>query len=179
LKSKTAVYQGDLLSGEDIDAVTDVPIFNFARPRARPFKFKQFKNLPGLQAQLEAHRASGGANSPLPGFGIRTRKRKRPFWQGGRFGQGFSAGLGGSVEPTVRPGRLRTRLVTSPTQAAAGDDTEVVVKNDEVKGNLKPFFEQFYKEIVGEGGARLKGGRRYGIPRRRSTTAAPPPTVGK
>ena len=85
------------------------------------------------------------------------------------------------MEPTVRPYKIRTRLIPSPTEAAAGDDTEVVVKTEEVKRKLRPFFDQLYKEVVqgGEGGAGSADSRRYGLPRRRSTTGAPPITVGK
>ena len=77
----------------------------------------------------------------------------------------------------MRPGqfKLRSRLNTTPTQAAAGDDTEVIVKTEEAKRNLRPFFDQLYREVAEEGG---KDSRRFGLPRRRSTTAAPPVTVG-
>ena len=176
---KPSVYQGDLLSGDEIDdsatVVTSGPIFNLARRFRNRSKFKKFKTLPGLKAQLEASRANG--DSPLPGFGRRIRK-KRPYWAGqGRFKQGFGLGQSGSVEPTVRPGqfKLRSRLNTTPTQAAAGDDTEVIVKTEEAKRNLRPFFDQLYREVAEEGG---KDSRRFGLPRRRSTTAAPPVTVG-
>jgi len=175
---KPSVYQGDLLSGDEIDdsatVVTSGPIFNLARRFRNRSKFKKFKTLPGLKAQLEASRANG--DSPLPGFGRRIRK-KRPYWAGqGRFKQGFGLGQSGSVEPTVRPGqfKLRSRLNTTPTQAAAGDDTEVIVKTEEAKRNLRPFFDQLYREVAEEGG---KDSRRFGLPRRRSTTAAPPVTV--
>ena len=195
VKPKPAVYQGDLLSAEDVDesiaVVTEGSIFNFAKPFRNRFKLKKFKSLPGLKAQLEAKRAeSGESGSPLPGFGKRIRSRKRPVFWNGRFGQGkvFGQGAGlvdGSVEPTARPFgpfKVRTvqRLVTSPTEAAAGDDAEVVVEKEEVKRKLRPFFDKLYEGLTqGEGGAGLKEGRRYGLPRRRSTTAAPPITVGK
>merc|ERR1711936_70861 len=178
VNSKPSVYQGDLLSGDEVDdsatVVTSGPIFNLARRFRNRSKFKKFKTLPGLKAQLEASRANG--DSPLPGFGRRIRK-KRPYWAGqGRFKQGFGLGQSGSVEPTVRPGqfKLRSRLNTTPTQAAAGDDTEVIVKTEEAKRNLRPFFDQLYREVAEEGG---KDSRRFGLPRRGSTTAAPPVTV--
>jgi len=183
VKTLPAVYQGDLLSGDDVDEdeqVTDGPIFNFKRGFRQRFKFKKpFKNLPGLKAQLEANAAANGGSSALPGFGKRLKsRRRRPFWPKGRFGQGFNQGAGGSVEPTVRPGsyRPRNRLSTSPTQAAAGDDTEVVLKTEEARQNLRPIFEGLYEELAEEGGAG-QDSRRYRLPRRRSTTAAPPSTV--
>ena len=179
---KPEVYQEDLLTGEDvdesIDAVTDGPIFNFAKPFRPRFKQKfKFKNLSDLKAQLVEGQKSG-SSFPPPGFGKRIRSRKRPAFLNGRFRQGL--GLGGSVEPTVRPYKIRTRLIPSPTEAAAGDDTEVVVKTEEVKRKLRPFFDQLYKEVVQgvEGGAGSADSRRYGLPRRRSTTGAPPITVG-
>ena len=182
VNSKPSVYQGDLLSGDEVDdsatVVTSGPIFNLARRFRNRSKFKKFKTLPGLKAQLEASRANG--DSALPGFGRRIRK-KRPYWAGqGRFKQGFGLGQSGSVEPTVRPGqfKLRSRLNTTPTQAAAGDDTEVIVKTEEAKRNLRPFFDQLYREVAEEGGVGGKDSRRFGLPRRRSTTAAPPVTVG-
>jgi hypothetical protein len=181
VNSKSSVYQGDLLSGDEVDdsatVVTSGPIFNLARRFRNRSKFKKFKTLPGLKAQLEASRANG--DSALPGFGRRIRK-KRPYWAGqGRFKQGFGLGQSSSVEPTVRPGqfKLRSRLNTTPTQAAAGDDTEVIVKTEEAKRNLRPFFDQLYREVAEEGGVGGKDSRRFGLPRRRSTTAAPPVTV--
>merc|ERR1719458_1281595 len=116
---------------------------------------RSLSNLPGLKAQLEANAAANGGSSALPGFGKRLKsRRRRPFWPKGRFGQGFSQGLGagGSVEPTVRPGpyRTRNRLSTSPTQAAAGDDTEVVLKTEEARQNLRPIFEGLYEELAEE-----------------------------
>merc|ERR1711962_554833 len=165
VKSKPLVYQGDLLSGEEVDdsvshASSDGPFYNFAKPFRNPrFRLKKFKT------------SSDKQKSTGP-FGKRIRTRKKPAFWNGRFNKGLGAGL--SVEPTVRPLgplKVRTRLVSA---SKTSEDSDGLVKKEEYRRKLRPFFDQLYQGLTqGDG----ENNRRFGLPRRRSTTAVPPITV--
>merc|ERR1712123_7851 len=169
VKAKVPSYQEDLLTADDIDEFdsgsTESPVFNFASPfrnRLRPRKYK-------------------GIGNQETDFGKRIRLKKRPgaFWAK-RFGQG-SLGSIGSIEPTVRPGLFKVRQRLSSTSTSTEADStngQEEVKIEDYKRKYRPFFEGIYSKLT-KGGDASDSGRRYGIPRRRSTTAAPPITVGK
>jgi len=168
VKAKVPSYQEDLLTADDIDEFdsgsTESPVFNFASPfrnRLRPRKYK-------------------GIGNQETDFGKRIRLKKRPgaFWAK-RFGQG-SLGSIGSIEPTVRPGLFKVRQRLSPSTSTSTEADSIngqeEVKIEDYKRKYRPFFEGIYSKLTkGKDGS--EGGRRYGIPRRRSTTATPPITV--
>ena len=170
VKAKVPSYQEDLLTADDIDEFdsgsTESPVFNFASPfrnRLRPRKYK-------------------GIGNQETDFGKRIRLKKRPgaFWAK-RFGQG-SLGSIGSIEPTVRPGLFKVRQRLSPSTSTSTEADSIngqeEVKIEDYKRKYRPFFEGIYSKLT-KGKEGSEGGRRYGIPRRRSTTATPPITVGK
>jgi len=168
VKAKVPSYQEDLLTADDIDEFdsgsTESPVFNFASPfrnRLRPRKYK-------------------GIGNQETDFGKRIRLKKRPgaFWAK-RFGQG-SLGSIGSIEPTVRPGLFKVRQRLSPSTSTSTEADSIngqeEVKIEDYKRKYRPFFEGIYSKLT-KGKEGSEGGRRYGIPRRRSTTATPPITV--
>ena len=76
--------------------------------------------------------------------------------------------------------KVRQRLSSSASTPTESDSTseQGEVKIEDYKRKYRPFFENIYGKLT-KGSDGSDSGRRYGIPRRRSTTAAPPITVGK
>jgi len=161
-KSSTSApaYQGDLLTADDIDdtgatSSTEAPAFNnFASPFIPNFR---------------PIRKFGG--SEKDGFGRRLRK-KPGFWVRKYTSDTFN----GSIEPTRRPYKFRQR--GSAFKTSSTTTTESSKKLDEYKQKYKPYFENLYSQLTEKPEVEnVETSRRYGLPRRRSTTATPPITV--
>lgn len=160
-------YQGDLITGETLDEDddaynADTPKFDFPKPfrnRPRFRKYNSFSHVPGDK----------------PGnFGKRIRSRKRPaFWNNARFGLG-----GFGIEPTVRPGLFKIKK-RKPTSTEATSTTNDNVNTEEFKRKLKPYFENLYGALTREEEEEEEetNSKRFGLPRRRSSTPTPPITI--
>ena len=163
-KAKSSVvpsYQGDLLTAEDIDETdssklpsTEAPTYNFAqhfRNRQRPW---------GKNGGRRLRR-----KKPSRGFVVKKHVKD-------------TLGLFGSVEPTRRPFNPRTRLGSYTTSTTTAPDS--AEGQDQVnKKKYRPFFDEIYSRLTTEKAETTADtNRRFGLPRKRSTTAAPPFTAG-
>ena len=157
-------YQDDLLTAEDIDDTgapsTESPAFNFASPFRQHFR------------PIRKYGGSGNEKD----FGRRIKKRPG-FW----VKKYSSDAFGGSIEPTRRPYKYRNRLASQTSTTT----TETILESvkEEYKQKYRPFFEGIYSQLTEKPETESEEtSRRFGLPRRRSTTPNPLPssyTVGK
>ena len=163
-KTKSPSYQGDLLTAEDIDdtdavqpPATESPVFNFASP---------FRPLRPLGRPI---RKFGNGGDDKEGFGRRIKKKRPGVWV-----KKYTRDRLGGIEPTRRPYKVRPRLAsyttTTTETAAAAAEGEAEYKQ---KQKYRPFFEDLYSQLTESPDTEADtedSSRRYGLPRRRSTT---------
>ena len=199
IRTQNQFYVGDLQTGEEVEEqqaveeeeekeekevehedeedITEAPVLALARPLKPRLRFRKFKGLgPNSEGGVEA----GNRNGAIKKFGKRIRTRKRPlFWPNNRFEEEAQG-----VEPTQRPGQFRPRGNNAIQTSTEFSTTQEPIKTEEFKKKFRPFFDKLYSKFAKNPEDETETGtdpisRRFELPRKRSTTAFPPITVGK
>ena len=181
-KAQQKAKQNDYYTGTDLlagDEIINPSIQSTEQPTQ--FVLKPFRNRKKFRKYIGGYVRGqgvppGGQTGPVRKFGKRVRSRKRPVASWAQPAVAEQDGL----QPTVRPRPIRIR--TTPANDIYRTTPEDSLRTEEYSKKFRPFFDRLYSQLTGseeEKEDQRVVRNRVELPRKRSTTPNPYPTLGK